>query len=193
MLNCSLLKSLLEISKRNKALTKPSEKVAFFLFITPLKTKIWLVYHTNLNTYLYRKPDMMNERSHSLKKIRPQISSAKITDNMSDDERFQNETLRPIIKLQNDLFLFVFQNYITKRKNTFYELTPQKRLDYIAHAIQKDLKFRNSLKGMVIGQFTVEEYEQYTRNSSALNKRMMNMVIKRIQDRVQFFEKVLLV
>ncbi|MEP3209928.1 MAG: glyoxalase [Maribacter sp.] len=135
----------------------------------------------------------MNERSHSLKKIRPQISSAKITDNMSNDERFQNETLRPIIKLQNDLFLIVFQNYIAKRKNTFYELSPQKRLDYIAHAIQKDLKFRNSLKGMVIGQFTVEEYERYTRNSSALNKRMMNMVIKRIQDRVQFFEKVLLV
>lgn len=135
----------------------------------------------------------MNERSHNLQKIRPQISSAKITDNMSDDERFQNETLRPIIKLQNDLFLFSFQNYIGKRKNAFYELTLQKRLDYIAHAIQKDLKFRNSLKGMVIGQFTVEEYELYNVNSSALNKRMMNMVIKRIQDQIQFFEKVVLV
>ncbi|TMM57376.1 glyoxalase [Maribacter algarum] len=135
----------------------------------------------------------MNERSHSLKKIRPQISSAKITDNMSHEERFQNETLRPIIKLQNDLFLFAFQNYIAKRKNTFYELTLQKRLDYVTHAIQKDLKLRNSLKGMVIGQFTVEEYEMYTGNSSALNKRMMNMVIKRIQDQIQFFEKVVLV
>jgi len=135
----------------------------------------------------------MNERFHSLKKIRPQISSAKITDNMSDDERFQNETLRPIIKLQNDLFLFVFQNYIGKRKEVFYDLTLQKRLDYIVHSIQKDLKFRNSLKGMVIGQFTLEEYAFYTRNSSALNKRMMNMVIKRIQDQIQFFEKTALV
>lgn len=136
---------------------------------------------------------MMNERSHSLQKIRPQILSAKITDNMSNDERFQNESLRPIIKLQNDLFLFVFQNYIEKRKNKFYELTLPKRVDYIAHAIQKDLKFRNSLKGMVIGQFTIEEYELYTHNSSALNKRMMNMVIKRIQDQIQFFEKSILV
>jgi len=135
----------------------------------------------------------MNERSHSLKKIRPQISSAKITDNMSNDERFQNETLRPIIKLQNDLFLFVFQNYIGKRKNAFYELTLPKRLEYIAQSIQKDLKLRNSLKGMVMGQFTVEEYELYIENSSALNKRMMNMVIKRIQDQIQFFEKVALV
>ncbi len=135
----------------------------------------------------------MNERSHNLKKIRPQISSAKITDNMSANERFQNETLRPIIKLQNELFLCSFQNYISKRKNAFYELTLQKRLDYIAHAIQKDLKFRNSMKGMVVGQFTVPEYELYTRNSSALNKRMMNMVIKRIQDQIQFFERAVLV
>ncbi len=135
----------------------------------------------------------MNERSHSLKKIRPLISSAKINDNMSDEERFQNQTLRPIILLQNDLFLHAFQNYIVKRKNAFYELGFEKRINYIAHAIQKDIKFRNSLKGMIIGHFTVEEYELYINNSSALNKRMMNMVITRIQDHIQFFEKPVLV
>jgi len=136
---------------------------------------------------------MMHERSLSIKKIRPQISSAKISSAMSDEERFQNETLRPIIKLQNDLLLFTFKNYISKRKNVFYGLTLQKRLDYITHAIQKDLKFRNALKGMILGQFTIEEYELYTLNSSSINKRMMNMVIKRIQDQIQFFEKVVLV
>ena len=131
----------------------------------------------------------MNERSHSLKKIRPQILSAKVTENMSVEEHFQNASLRPIIKLQNDLFLSVFQNYIIKRKSVFYTLSLPKRVAYIAHAIQKDLKFRNALKGMVIGQFTVEEYDIYIQNSSALNKRMMNMVIKRIQDQIHFFEK----
>ena len=131
----------------------------------------------------------MNERSHSLKNIRPQILSAKVTENMSIEEHFQNASLRPIIKLQNDLFLSVFQNYIIKRKSVFYTLSLPKRVAYIAHAIQKDLKFRNALKGMVIGQFTVEEYDVYIQNSSALNKRMMNMVIKRIQDQIQFFEK----
>jgi hypothetical protein len=136
---------------------------------------------------------MMSERSHNLEKIRPQISSAQITDNMSDDERFQNVSLRPIIKLQNDLFLVAFENYIVRRKNVFYELTIQKRLDYIVHAIQKDLKFRNSLKGMVIGQFTVEEYKHYLLNSSALNKRMMSMIIKRLQDQIQFFDKTVLI
>lgn len=135
----------------------------------------------------------MNERSHSLQKIRPQILSAKITEIMSDEERFQNQTLRPVIKLQNELFLHVFKNYIAKRKNLFHQLTPEKRLDYVTHAIQKDLKLRNSLKGMVIGQFTIVEYETYLKSPSAVNKRMLNLVIKRIQDQIQFFEKAPLV
>ncbi len=135
----------------------------------------------------------MNERSHSLLKIRPLVLSAKVTDVMSDDERFQNQTLRPIIKLQNRLLLDVFQNYIAKRKNRFYELTLEKRLDYITHALQKDLKLRNSIKGMIIGHFTVEEYDSYIQNSSALNKRMMSMVIKRLQDQIQYFEKEVLI
>ena len=135
----------------------------------------------------------MNDRSQKLIQIRPLIPSAKILPDMSPEERFQNETLRPIIKLQNDLLLASFQNYIVKTKNTFYELKLEKRMDYITNAIQKDIKFRNSLKGMVIGQFTLEEYDTYIQNSSALNKRMMNMVIKRLQDQIQFFEKVELV
>ena len=133
----------------------------------------------------------MNDRKQGLLSMRPIILNAKISEDMSADERFQNTTLRPIIKLQNNLFLNVFLNYISKRKNVFYELSLQKRLDYIAHAIQKDLKLRNSLKGMVIGHYTETEYEIYIENSSALNKRMLNMVIKRIQDQVQFFEKVI--
>lgn len=130
----------------------------------------------------------MSDRSQELLAIRPLIPSAIFTENMSPEERFQNATLRPIIKLQNDLLLAAFGNYIVKYKNGFYELELPKRLAFIENAIQKDIKFRNSLKGMVIGQFTVEEYATYITNSSALNKRMMNLVIHRLQDQIQVFE-----
>ena len=112
---------------------------------------------------------------------------------MSSDEQFQNATLRPIIKFQNELFLAVFQNYIRKHKGRFYELGLEEKPLYIENAIQKDIKFRNSLKGIVIGQFTSEEYSVYIQNSSALNKRMMNMVIERIKDQIQAFEAPVLV
>jgi len=135
----------------------------------------------------------MNQRSADLLSFRPEIPNAKITPDMSKDEQFQNETLRPIIKFQNPLLIEAFKNYIVKHKNAFYELSIEKRLDYIENAIQKDIKFRNALKGMVIGQFTVEEYMTYIENSSALNKRMMSMVVERLKDQVQAFEASVLV
>ena len=126
-------------------------------------------------------------RSENLLAIRPIIASAKIYDSMSSEELFQNKTLRPIIKMQHNLFVAVFSNYISKRKNVFYELSLEKQLAYIENAIHKDMKFRNSLKGMIIGQFTVEEYALYIENSSALNKRMMNIVKERLINSVQLF------
>jgi hypothetical protein len=129
-------------------------------------------------------------RSTDLLECRPQISSALFSDTMSDDERFQNATLRPIIKLQNDLFVEVFKNYVTKHKNVFFGLPIEKQIDYIENAIQKDMKFRNSLKGMVIGQFTVEEYQFYITNSSALNKRMMHIVKERLISNIQVFHPI---
>jgi hypothetical protein len=97
----------------------------------------------------------MNDRPNDLVRIRPQIKKTIQFDNMSADERFQNETLRPILKLQNPLFLVVFSNYIEKRKGVFYSLNLEKRLRYIENSLIKDQKFRNSVKGMVLGQFTV--------------------------------------
>jgi len=131
----------------------------------------------------------MKDRSQNLLGIRPVISSAKVSAQMSAEEHFQNTTLRPIIKMQNNLFLRVVQQYITKRKNVFFDLSLEKRLAYIALAIQKDIKFRNALKGMIIGHFTEAEYQKYLLHSSALNKRMMQLLIKRIQDQIQVFEK----
>jgi hypothetical protein len=127
----------------------------------------------------------MNARNLDLMRIRPDFMTTTINDGMSSDERFQNLVLRPIIELQSDLFIEVFKNYIVKHKNVFYDLSIEKRIDYIGNAIHKDMKFRNGIKGMVIGLFTLEEYKLYIQNSSALNKRMMNIVKECIIDNVQ--------
>jgi hypothetical protein len=47
------------------------------------------------------------------------------------------------------------------------------------------MKYRNSVKGMIIGQFTVEEYALYIQNSSAINKRMMTIVKERLINSIQ--------
>lgn len=130
----------------------------------------------------------MNSRELELVALRPKILSAIVNPLMSFDEQFQNKTLRPVVKLQNELFILVFRNYISKHKNVFYTLSLDRKLVYIENAIQKDIKFRNSIKGMIIGQFTIDEYEMYIQNSSSLNKRMMNLVIERLKSNIQLLD-----
>lgn len=131
----------------------------------------------------------MNTRKTKLLELRSEIPSAVLKDNMSEDEYFQNAVLRPIIKFQNDLLNAAFVNYICKHKNLFHALSTEKRVHYIENAILKDHKFRNSLKGTVIGLFTTEEYAVYIKNSSALNKRMMQMVKDRLISNLQLFSE----
>jgi len=123
-----------------------------------------------------RDNDLLALRGDAIGTIHPQSSA---------EENFQNATLRPVLKLQNDLLVEAFLNYANKQKKQFYTLTLDKKLNYIDTAIHKDIKFRNALKGIVLGVFTVDEFKAYTHNSSNINKRMMNMIIERLKDQVQ--------
>ena len=129
----------------------------------------------------------MNERDTFLKEFRGQTIGS-VTHQSSTEESFQNEVLRPILKLQNDLFIASFINYVSKNKADFYSYTVEKKLSVIENAIQKDIKFRNALKGMIIALFTSDEYAIYIKNSSNINKRMMSMLIERLKSQVQLFE-----
>lgn len=71
----------------------------------------------------------MNLRDLHLLELRPEIPSARVTENMTADERFQNETLRPVAKLQDELLVATFRNYVTKHKNAFYELNLEKKAE----------------------------------------------------------------
>lgn len=147
------------------------------------------MFKTTIYSVILNKKLRMTLREESVIQIRPTIANAKVYENMNAEEYFQNSTLRPILKLQNPMFIILFQNYITKHKNKFYTLNLEKRFDYIENAVQKDIKFRNTLKGVIVGIFTINEYNSYLKNSSALNKRMMKMVVERLKDQIQIFEK----
>ena len=126
----------------------------------------------------------MNQRDAFLKDFRGETLGS-ITNQSSSDELFQNQVLRPILKLQNDLFIAVFGNHLVKNRIDFNAFSVEKKLATIENLIQKDIKFRNALKGMIIGLFTTDEYDLYIKNSSSLNKRMMGMLVERLKSQVQ--------
>lgn len=126
----------------------------------------------------------MIPRDHQLMALRPEISQAVVTSTMADEEIFQNQTLRPILKWQNELLLSVFRHYAVLRKNVFFELPDDQRPLYITQALKQDAQLRHTLKGMVIGQFTLDEFARYAAMARALDKRMLGLITQRLHSQV---------
>jgi hypothetical protein len=126
----------------------------------------------------------MNSRDSFLNEFRgPTLGQN--TSQSSEEEVFQNVTLRPILKLQNDLIVLVFQNYVNQIKLPFKDFTVEKKMSSIATIISKDIQLQNTLKGIVIGLFTTEEYHYYSKTISNSNKRIKAMLIERLQSQLQ--------
>jgi hypothetical protein len=126
----------------------------------------------------------MNSRDSFLNEFRGPTLGQNTTQS-SEEEVFQNTTLRPILKLQNDLIVLVFQNYVNQIKLPFNGFTVEKKMSSIATIISKDIQLQNTLKGIVIGLFTTEEYHYYSKTISNSNKRIKGMLIERLQSQLQ--------
>lgn len=113
------------------------------------------------------------------------LTLGEIRSQSSEEEVFQNKTLRPILKLQNDLIIAVFQSYLNQNKIPFDDFSLDKKMKTIEGVILKDISFQNTLKGIVVGLFTVNEFSLYSNNTSGFNKRIRSMLIERLQSQLQ--------
>ncbi len=118
---------------------------------------------------------------NQLLRIRPIIKKAEVNIQTSLIEQFQNETLRPIIKFQHDIWISWFNMHATKFKIDLNHLTSEKKFIAIQNLIGKEKDLKNQVIGMVCGYFTLAEFENYQFNATAINKRIVGMVIERIQ------------
>lgn len=125
----------------------------------------------------------MTTKDQALLALRPQIATEPTAENSA--EAFQNQTLRPILKLHNDLFSRLFEHYLVKRKQggpdgKFSRLTRPEQEAYIDHTIRTDQKFKNLLVGTVVGHFTASELGVFLDDEAELTRRMVGMIIDRL-------------
>jgi hypothetical protein len=66
----------------------------------------------------------MNQRDVFIKELREGTIEVSVHNPLQ--EMFQNEVLRPILKLQNDLFIASFKNYSAKYNKDFNSQTTEK-------------------------------------------------------------------
>jgi hypothetical protein len=112
--------------------------------------------------------------------IRPHIKNIGPLNLKKDEEKFQNATLRPIIKMQHDLIVSFFQNYVVSKKINFAELNADQKRHLINKIFQSDNNLRTELRGLIIGHFTVQEYETYSTMTREINRRMITMIKDRL-------------
>ena len=106
------------------------------------------------------------------------------SESTTEIELFKNQTLRPILKLQNDLYVLIFKNFIVRQKVDFNDFTMERRKNFIAQSLQKDVALKNTLIGITLGMFTEAEMETYFGESKEFNKRIITMLIERIIDQI---------
>ena len=100
--------------------------------------------------------------------------------NTSEFELFQNITLRPILKTQNDILMAIFMNNSQKYKVNFKSMNQLEKENFLIKLFQSNNQLKNILKGVVIALFTIEEFNEYQQNESELTKRIMKLLYDRI-------------
>jgi hypothetical protein len=114
--------------------------------------------------------------------IRPEVTTEDIES--TEAERLQNATLRPVLKMQNDLLVAIFRHFMDKRKIKFDGLSPQQQEKQIEHSVSKDKRLRFQLLGAVIGQFTTEEYAAYLQIEREAVRRISTMLTERLKEQL---------
>lgn len=127
--------------------------------------------HTFINISILRDLQLLG--------IRPELQLD--TTASTPAELFQNQTLRQILKFQHELLVAGFRSYIRKRHGVYKALSEKGRQDWIANSLQKDQQLRQLMAGMVIGQFTIGEWEEFAANEAEYLRRLISMMVQRLQ------------
>ena len=82
---------------------------------------------THSNSFFFNfKEKKINQRDLFLKEFRGQTIGS-INNQSTVEEIFQNEVLRPILKLQNELFVASFEDHVIKNKIDFNAFSIDKK------------------------------------------------------------------
>ena len=113
------------------------------------------------------------------------IKTIEIDKASSNSEIFQNTVLRQILKEKNELILAVFIQYLSSNKVVFNVLTKNLKIELVRNRILKDNNLKNVLIGMIIGQFELNEFLQFSNEITENRKRITELIITRIQSQIE--------
>ena len=122
-------------------------------------------------------------RTERLRRVRPVLDLD--TTESRPVERFQNETLRPILKLLNPTLLRLVAERLSRYGVGFADMDRTDQRDRLRNLIKEDGRLKRTLLGMVVGHLTEEELETYLAHKDEVRRRTVPMLLARAQDQIE--------
>lgn len=112
--------------------------------------------------------------------IRPSLPNTIVNKRMTDTEQFQNTVLRPIIKLQHEHIVTLFDYFLKSKNIIITSLNETQKTDLIEQKFKSNIQLKTELRGLIIGLFTLTEYKFYLDRSTEVNKRINSIIQQRV-------------
>lgn len=119
-------------------------------------------------------------RDEALVKLRPVLD---LENPIQPLDQFQ-EVLRSVLKLQNPVILQFSLNFLANKYKGFMLRDSTIKLELLHQSLKKDIPFKKTLIGFVLGMFTEKEIALYLQNEQEINKRLVEFLYKRISSQM---------
>lgn len=121
-------------------------------------------------------------RADRLRQLRPQLDLD--FSKSRPVERFQNKTLRPILKLLNPTILRLVAARLGRYGVGFAEMDRPDQRDRLRNLIKEDEGLKRTLLGAVVGHLTEDELDVYLARKNEVRRRTVPMLLSRAQDQI---------
>lgn len=101
-----------------------------------------------------------------------------------DLSKFQNFTLRAVLKLQNDVLVRICTDFLQKNYKNFSQQQSLDKVKLLQQALKSNIQLKTLLFGVIAGFLTSEELDFYLQNASEINKRLSAFIFKRVSEQL---------
>jgi len=115
--------------------------------------------------------------------LRPVIAAAPASGDATFGD-FLHHTLRPVLKLQNELLLAVVADFVRDHHVPLAAASPTDQHRQLTELLTRNVKLRYTVVGLVSALFTRAETDFYRLHRSELNRRLLELAVRRVQDQV---------
>lgn len=118
----------------------------------------------------------------ALRALRPVLAAIPEADPARTPGDFLHQTLRPLLKLQNELLLAVTADFVRDHHIPLITASPTDQERLLGELLTRNTKLRYTVIGLITGLFTTEELATYRQHRPELNRRLLELATRRVQD-----------